>query len=91
MTWIRNKSAERFDPKRNLTTLQSKRFVNTLKNTMEDGNCLLIDGIQNEVDPVLDPVLEKQIILKGKTKLISVQEQEMEFHDDFEMFLFTLL
>ena len=49
----------------------------------------MIDGIQNEVDPVLDPVLEKQIILKGKTKLISVQEQEMEFHDDFEMFLFT--
>jgi len=45
MTWIRNKSAERFDPKRNLTSLQSKRFVNTLKNTMEDGDCLLIDGI----------------------------------------------
>jgi len=60
-----------------------------LKNTMEQGHTLLIDNIQNEVDPVLDPVLEKQYIIKGKTKLISVQEQEMEFHDDFQMYLFT--
>jgi len=74
MTWIKNKCAETFDPKHNLTTLAAKRFVNTLKNTMEEGHTLLIDGIQNEVDPVLDPVLEKQYIVKGKTKLISVQE-----------------
>ncbi len=72
MTWIKNKSAERFDPKRNLTTLTHKRFINTLKNTMDEGDVLLIDNIQNEVDPVIDPVLERQIIIKGKTKLISV-------------------
>lgn len=89
MTWIKNKYAEVFDPKQNLTTLTNKRFVNTLKMTMEEGHCLLVDNIQNEVDPVLDPVLEKQYVIKGKTKLISVQEQEMVFHDDFEMFLFT--
>lgn len=59
MTWIRNKFAETFDPKHNLTTLSHKRFVNTLKNTMEEGHTLLIDNVQNEVDPVLDPVLEK--------------------------------
>lgn len=74
MTWIRNKYHESFDPKVNLTTLSNKRFVNTLKMTMENGDTLLIDNVQNEVDPVLDPVLEKQYVLKGKTKLISVQE-----------------
>lgn len=59
MNWIRNKYADSFDPKTNLTTLQNKRFVNSLKMSMENGDTLLIDGIQNEVDPVLDPVLEK--------------------------------
>jgi len=73
----------------NLTTLTNKRFVNTLKNTMEEGQTLLIDNIQNEVDPVLDPVLEKRIVIRGKNKLISVQEQQLEYHDDFNMFLFT--
>jgi len=72
MVWIRNKFADTFDPKLNLTTLTHKRFVNTLKNTMEVGDTLLIDNIQNEVDPVLDPVLEKRIIVKGKNKLINV-------------------
>jgi dynein heavy chain len=74
MSWIRNKYAETFDPKTNLTTLKAKRFVNTLKMTMENGDTLLIDDIQDEVDPVLDPVLEKQYVIKGKSKLVSVQE-----------------
>jgi len=28
---------------------------------MEEGKTLIIEGIMNEVDPMLDPVLEKQI------------------------------
>jgi len=28
---------------------------------MEEGKTLIIEGIENEVDPMLDPVLEKQI------------------------------
>lgn len=89
MNWIRNKYADTFDPKHNLTTLTNKRFVNTLKMTVEEGDTLLIDNIQNEVDPVLDPVLEKQYTIRGKMKTISVQEQDIEVNDNFTMFLFT--
>lgn len=32
-----------------------------LKYCMEEGKTLIIEGIENEVDPMLDPVLEKQI------------------------------
>jgi len=28
---------------------------------MEEGKCLIIENIENEVDPMLDPVLEKQV------------------------------
>jgi len=28
---------------------------------MEEGKTLIIEGIENEVDPMLDPVLEKQV------------------------------
>ena len=57
--------------------------------TMENGDTLLIDGIQNEVDPVLDPVLEKQYVIRGKSKTLSVQEQDITLNDNFNMFLFT--
>lgn len=32
---------------------------------MENGDVLILEGIESEVDPILDPVLEKQIIRKG--------------------------
>ena len=39
---------------------------------MENGMTLIIDGIQNDVDPLLDPILEKEVIIKGKTKFIQI-------------------
>jgi dynein heavy chain len=32
---------------------------NFLKYCMEEGKTLIIESIENEVDPILDPVLEK--------------------------------
>ena len=49
--------------------------------------CLIIENIENEVDPMLDPVLEKQVIIKGKTKLIDVGGTQFEYHPNFRMFL----
>lgn len=37
---------------------------------MENGMTLIIDGIQNDVDPMIDPILEKEIIVRGKSKFI---------------------
>ena len=39
---------------------------------MEEGKTLVIEGIENEVDPMLDPVLEKQIQTRGKNSFIDV-------------------
>jgi len=50
---------------------------------MEEGNCLIIEDIQNEVDPMLDPVLEKQVIKKGKSFFIDVGGTQIEYHKDF--------
>ena len=41
---------------------------------MEEGKTLIIEGIENEVDPMLDPILEKQIIVKGRSKLIKLAD-----------------
>jgi dynein heavy chain len=43
-----------------------------LKFCLENGKVLVIENIENEVDSMLDPVLEKQIIKKGKSWLIDV-------------------
>jgi len=37
-----------------------------------DGQPVLIENVENDVDPVLDPLLEKQITVKGRAKLIKL-------------------
>ena len=63
-----------------------------LKFCMEEGKTLLIDGIENDVDNFMDPILEKNVITRGRNnKYIVVQEQSIQIHEDFKMFLFTRL
>jgi len=58
--WIQNKFAEIIDKKWSITTQTHPKFKDYfLKFCMEEGKCLIIEGIEGEVDPMLDPVLEK--------------------------------
>lgn len=62
-----------------------------LRYCMEDGKCLIIENIENEVDPMLDPVLEKQIQVKGKRIYIDVGGTQIDFVPDFRLFMFCRL
>lgn len=86
--WIQNKYAESIDPSRCIVALTHPKFKdNFLKFCMEEGKTLVIEGIENEVDPMLDPVLEKQIQTRGKNMFIDVGGSQFDFNKDFQMFL----
>jgi len=51
----------------------------------------LIESIENEVDPMLDPILEKQIIVKGRSKLIKLADQEFDYDDKFRLYMTSRL
>lgn len=51
----------------------------------------MIESIENEVDPMLDPILEKQIIQKGRNKLIKIADQDMDFDDKFRLYMTSRL
>lgn len=48
---------------------------------------MIIEGIENEVDPILDPVLEKQIVWKKSRGSIKIAGGDMDFDKNFKMFL----
>jgi len=54
---------------------------------MEEGKTIIIQGIENEVDPIIDPVLEKQIIKKGKNYVIDVGGTQMDYNANFTLFM----
>ena len=40
---------------------------------------------------MLDPILEKQIIVKGRSKLIKLADQDMDYDDKFRLYMTSRL
>ena len=73
------------------TTLSNPRFREQVEFCMAEGKVLIIAGVEQEIDPMLIPVLEKQIITKGKSKYISMAGKVCDYSDEFMMYLVTRL
>ena len=54
---------------------------------VENGEVLILEGIEGEVDPILDTILEKQVIKKGRSLKISSGGVVTDFHKKFKLFL----
>ncbi len=70
-----------------VTTLNDKNFRNHLEDCMSFGKPMLIENIEEELDPLLDPILEKRIVRKGKTAIIVLSDgKEVDFSDSFTLY-----
>ena len=52
---------------------------------MANGDCLLLENIGECVDPVLDPLLGRHTIKKGRA--IKIGDKEIEYHPKFRLIL----
>jgi dynein heavy chain len=85
--WI--KSREEMNMLR-VTSLGEKQFRNHLEDAMSYGKPMLIENIEEELDPMLDPVLEKRVVRKGKSLIIQM-DKEIDFTETFSLFCTTRL
>jgi dynein heavy chain len=74
-----------------ITTLNNPNLKEALKWPLQEGLPCLIESIENEVDPMLDPVLEKQIIVKGRAKLIKISDTDIDYDDNFRLYMTSRL
>ena len=51
----------------------------------------MIENIENEVDPMLDPILEKQWIKKGRNKLIKLGDSDLDYDERFRLYMTSRL
>ena len=90
LSWIVNHEEARM-PVFGVTNFSNARFREQLEFCMAEGKALIITGVEEELEPVLTPVLEKQISVKSKSKSITVGGKVCDFVDEFMMYLVTRL
>ena len=90
INWITNHEESKM-PIFGTTSMGHAKFREQLELCMSEGKAIIITGIENEIDPMLSPILEKQIITKAKSKYITVAGKTCDFVDDFMLYLVTRL
>jgi len=88
--WLRQKEST---PSRNLqiVRLGQSDLLRKLEKALEEGWTLLIENIGESVDAVLNPVVQRAVIKRGKKMYVKLGDTEVEFHKDFRLYLHTKL
>ena len=86
--WIRENQKDN-----NLHVLRfgQDNFINTLVMAVENGESVLIENVEETFDPIIDPLLGRNIIKRGRRNLVQVGDREVEFNPKFRLFLQTKL
>ncbi|KAJ8605523.1 hypothetical protein CTAYLR_000063 [Chrysophaeum taylorii] len=69
--------------------LNQSTFARTIENAIPFGTPVLIENVGETLDPVLEPLLLKQIITAGGSKSIKFGDSTLEYDDAFKLFITT--
>eukprot|EP00163_Fabomonas_tropica_P031142 TRINITY_DN730_c0_g2_i1.p1 TRINITY_DN730_c0_g2~~TRINITY_DN730_c0_g2_i1.p1 ORF type:complete len:4569 (+),score=1602.08 TRINITY_DN730_c0_g2_i1:399-14105(+) len=86
--WIKNREEERGLV---ITNLNHKYFRTSLENALANGTPLLIEDVEEELDPVLDNVLDRQWIKVGRSLRVKVGDKECDLTEGFTLYVTTKL
>ncbi|XP_060638089.2 dynein axonemal heavy chain 11 [Anolis sagrei] len=83
--WIKNK----YGTDLKILQLGQKGFLQTIERALACGDVILIENLGETVDPVLDPLLGRNTVKRGK--FIKIEDKECEFNRNFRLILHTKL
>lgn len=84
--WVKNTES----PKGlKIIDLQQPDFLRTLENAIQFGTPVLLQNIQESLDPSLQPVLNKAYTKQGGRLLLRLGDKEIEWNPDFRFYITT--
>lgn len=83
--WIKNKYGDGLK----VVRLGQRGYLDVIEQAVSAGDVVLIENIGESVDPVLDPLLGRNTIKKGRA--IKMGDKEVEYNPNFKLFLHTKL
>ena len=93
LSWIKNKERSNLPTwnGQNIVELSDPKLKDKLEFCMGEGKSLIIVGVEDEIDPMFDPVLTKEIVKKGLRMYINVSDKMMDYDPRFKMYFITRL
>lgn len=85
--WIKKMEGDKL----RVTDLKSKDFLRELENAIVYGMPYLLQDVEEELDPALEPVLSKSIVKIGTREVVRLGDKELDYSKDFRFYLTTKL
>jgi dynein heavy chain len=85
--WIKERESRK--KKLAVHTFNDSDFVKRLELCIQFGNPFLFEGVEEELDPIIDPVLEKALITRGTSQILMLGDKEVEWDPNFRLYLIT--
>ncbi|CAH8543326.1 unnamed protein product [Schistosoma rodhaini] len=76
------------DQRLEVVNQQSPNFITTLELAVRFGKCLIVQEV-DEIEPILMPLLLKDLIIQGSRNFIRIGEKLIDYHQEFRLFLCT--
>ncbi|XP_054000578.1 dynein beta chain, ciliary-like [Hylaeus anthracinus] len=83
--WIKNRYGEELQVLR----LTQSNYLSLVEISIANGGIVLIENIMETIDPVLDPVIKRDLIKKGRA--IKIWDKEIDYDHRFRLILQTKL
>jgi dynein heavy chain len=58
---------------------------------VNNGSVLMIESLSQDIDPILDPLLSRQFVKKGKSFTVKLGSDDVDLSNSFKLYLQTKL
>jgi len=86
--WIKNLEREN---KLGIIKLSDPNYLRALENAIQFGSPILIENVAEELDPILEPVLQKLTFRQQGVDYIKLGDSLIEYSKDFRLYITTSL
>ena len=86
--WIRNSEAARGVK---VVKQSQGSFVRTIESAIQFGNPVLLENVPEALDPVLEPLLARQLVKVGGVMTIRIGDSTVEYDPNFKLYITTVL
>jgi dynein heavy chain len=74
-----------------LNGFETNNFIHILSTAVENGESIMFENVGETFDPIIDALIGRNAIKRGRRSLILIGDHEVECHPKFKLFLRTKL